>query len=98
MKDNQPHVILEEITDLAKLSEAKALRQQFDQNAAWLESHVSEVYSTHRGKCICIAGQELFAADTASEALAKATAAHPQDKGRFVQYIPKEKVARIYAY
>ena len=54
--------------------------------------------SKHRGKCICVAGEELFVADTAAEALAQATAAHPDDKGRFVHYIPKEKVPRIYAH
>jgi len=35
--------------------------------------------------------------DTAVEALALATAAHPNDRGRFVHYVPREKVARIYA-
>jgi hypothetical protein len=30
--------------------------------------------------------------------LALATAAHPEDDGRFVHYIPREKVARIYAH
>jgi len=40
----------------------------------------------------------LFVADTAGEALAQATVAHPDDKGRFVRYIPKEKVPRIYAH
>jgi hypothetical protein len=35
--------------------------------------------------------------DTTSEAVAKATAAHPEDKGWFTQYIYKEKAARIYA-
>jgi hypothetical protein len=33
-------------------------------------------------------------AETASEALAKATAAHPEDKGRFVHYIPRDNVPR----
>jgi len=55
------------------------------------------VYATHRGKCICIAGEELFVADTAKEAIARATTAHPDDEGWFTRYIPKEKVARIYA-
>ena len=73
-------------------------REQFDRNAAWVQAHASDIYSKHRGQCICIAGEELFVAATAKEALALATAAHPDDKGRFVHYIPKDKVARIYAY
>ena len=98
MTNKRPSIVMEEVTDAAELAEARALREQFDRNSAWLQAHASEVYSKHRGKCICVAGEEVFAADTASEALARATAAHPQDKGRFVHYIPREKVPRIYAH
>jgi hypothetical protein len=90
-------VTMQEVTDAVELAEARAQRQQFDRNSAWLQAHASEVYSKNRGKCICIAGEELFVADSAMEAVAKATAAHPQDKGRFVHYIPKQKLPRIYA-
>jgi hypothetical protein len=62
-----------------------------------LQDNISDIYGKHRGKCICIAGQEVFVADTPSEAIAQATAAHPDDEGWFTRYIPKEKVARIYA-
>jgi len=91
-------IVLEEVTNAAELVEARAQREQFDRNSAWLHAHASEVYPNHRGKCICVAGEELFAADTASEAVALAAAAHPDDKGRFVHYIPKERVPRIYAH
>lgn len=97
MRNGSPAIIVEELTDPTELAAARAQRDQFDRNSDWLQAHSSEVYSTHRGKCICIAGQELFVADTAREALASATAAHPEDFGRFVHYIPKEKVPRIYA-
>jgi hypothetical protein len=89
---------MEEETAPVDLAETQALREQFARNSSWLQTHASEVYSKHRGKCICVAGGELFVADTAREALAQATTAHPHDKGRFVHYIPKEKVPRIYAY
>ena len=36
-------------------------------------------------------------ANTTMEAIAQATAAHPDDEGWFTRYIPKEMVARIYA-
>jgi hypothetical protein len=39
----------------------------------------------------------VFVADTATAAIAQATAAHPDDEGWFTRYIPKEKLARIYA-
>ncbi len=98
MTDRRTPVVMDELVDAAELAEARAQQEQFDRNSGWLQAHASEVYSKHRGKCICIAGEELFVAETASEAVALATAAHPEDRGRFVHYIPKEKVPRIYAH
>jgi hypothetical protein len=94
----RPTVIMEEVTDPEEIVKAQAQRERFDRNWAWFQAHVPEIYSQQRGKCICIAGEELFAADTPKEAIALATAAHPEDEGRFVHYIPREKVIRIYAY
>ena len=68
----------------------------FDKNLGSLQAHGSEVYS-HRGKIICIAGQEMFVGDTVEDVLARAKAAHPNDGGMFTQIIPKERGARIYA-
>jgi len=92
-----PAVVMEEVTDPEELVKARAQDERFDRNFAWLQAHAAEVYTRYRGKCICIAGEELFVADTPEEALALAAAAHPEDDGRFVHYIPREKVARIYA-
>jgi hypothetical protein len=55
------------------------------------------VYPRYRGKCICIAGEELFVADTPEEVLTLAKVANPDDAGYFLYYIPREKLARIYA-
>ena len=93
-----PKVIMEEVTDPEELAKAQVQDARFERNWAWFQAHTAEVYTRYRGKCICIAGEELFAADTPTEALALATAAHPEDDGRFVHYIPREKVARIYAH
>jgi len=98
MTDQSLDIVMEEVTNPEELAEARAQREQFDQNSAWLQANASEVCSRHRGKCICVAGEELFVADTSSEALAKATAAHPHDRGRFVHHTPKERLPRIYAY
>ena len=97
MADKQVPLVMEEVTDPGELAKARAQRERFDRNAAWLQTHATEVYTRHRGKCICIAGEELFVADTPEAALALATAAHPEDNGSFVQYIPQEQLARIYA-
>ncbi|NUQ65599.1 MAG: hypothetical protein HUU20_24280 [Pirellulales bacterium] len=98
MAEETVSVMMEEAVDPVELAEARAQRERFDRNSAWLQAHASEVYAKHRGKCICVAGEELFVADTAREAIARAKAAHPDDIGRFVHYIPKEKVPRIYAH
>jgi hypothetical protein len=88
---------MEEVTDPKELAKAAAQWERFDRNAAWLQAHVQEIYPRYRGKYICIAGEELFVADTPEEAWALATTAHPQDDGCFLRYIPREKLARIYA-
>ncbi len=98
IKQPIPLVVMEEVTDPEELAKAHAQRKRFDRNSAWLQAHIAEVYSRYRGKCICVAGEEVFAADTPEEALRLATEAYPQDTGRFLRYIPCEKVARIYAH
>jgi len=87
-----------EVTDPEECAEVRARFEQFSRNSQWLKEHASEVYSKHRGKHVCIAGQELFVGNSAKEALALAQTVHPDDRGRFVRYIPKERVARIYAH
>ena len=95
--EKQITLVIEEVTDPEALAQARAQRERFDRNSAWLQAHIAEVYSRFRGKCICVAGEELFVADTPEGALAQATASHPEDDGRLIRYIPREKVARVYA-
>ncbi len=95
--DKPSTVEMQEVTDADELAKARKQREQFDRNSVWLQANISDIYAKHRGKCICVAGQEVFVADSASAAIAQATAAHPDDEGWFTRYIPKEKVARIYA-
>ncbi len=96
--NNRSNIIeIEEVVDAAELTKAHQQREQFDRNSAWLQAHISAIYAKHRGKYICIAGQGLFVGDTLQDAITQATTAHPDDEGWFTRYIPKEKVARIYA-
>ena len=97
-KQKIPPVIMDEVNDPEELVKAHIQDERFDRNWTWLQTHASEVYTRHRGKCICVAGEELFVADTPEEVLSLAAAAHPGDDGRFVHYIPRDKVSRIYAY
>jgi hypothetical protein len=80
-----------------EVAKAKAQLERYDRNWDWLEAHASEVYS-HRGKVICVAGQELFVGDTVAEVVAKAKSAHPEDDGRLTRYVPVDKGPRIYAH
>jgi hypothetical protein len=80
-----------------ELAEYRARQEQFDKNLAWLQSNASEVYS-HRGKFLCIAGQELFVGDSVEDVVTRAKAAHPDDHGRFTRYIPLKRAVRIYAH
>jgi hypothetical protein len=89
--------MMEENLGPAELVEARRRREQFDRNHVWLKTQIPEIYRKYRGKCLCIAGQELFAADTVEEAVARARAAHPEDEGWFTRYIPKERAVRVYA-
>ncbi len=97
MSVDEPLIIMEQITDPVELAKAQAREELFERNSVWFDAHATEIYHTHRGKCLCISGEELFVADTPAEALALAKAAHPDDDGRFTRIIPKENLPRIYA-
>lgn len=84
-------------TDHKACADAARRKTRYEENWDWLEAHASEVYA-HRGKFVCIAGQELFVGDAAIDVLRAAEAAHPDDDGRFTRYIPSVMGARIYAH
>jgi hypothetical protein len=87
-----------EVTDALEIAKTKAQRERFRKNADWLQAHVPQVYAQHRGKFICVAGQELFVADTAPEAVAAARKAYPEEDGFLLRYVPREKLERVYAH
>lgn len=97
MADQRPPLVMQEVTDPGELARGQTWRARADRNAAWLQAHAAEIYPRYRGKFVCISGEELFVADTAGEVLALARAAHPEDDGFFLRYIPRDRVARIYA-
>jgi hypothetical protein len=97
MTVKQPAITMEEVSDSIELHKAQAPDARFARNWAWCEAHTTESYAAHRGKCICVAGAELFVAGTPAEVLALAIAARPHDNGRLTRLIPQDKMARIYA-
>ena len=64
MTVKQPPIVIEEVTDPVALTEAHAQDERFARNWAWFEAHAAATYAVHRGKCIGVAGEELFVADT----------------------------------
>lgn len=94
---NAPIVTMELVTDPEELAKARVQDERAKLNYAWFDAHAAELYEQYRGKVLCVAGQELFVADTAEEVVALAKAAHPEDNGRIFRRIPKERAYRIYA-
>jgi len=90
-----PPMVMEEITDPEFVAGHRRRIAAWEKNLAWMNAHVDEVYAKHKGKCICVAGQELFVADTPKEARALAKAAHPDDEGIYSRYIPRNNLPRI---
>jgi hypothetical protein len=97
LRNVPPVLMVTEITDPDELARADAQDDLFGRNLSWFQEHSEEISALHRGRWICIAGQELFAADTSREAISLARAAHPEDDGRFTYRVPEEKAVRIYA-
>jgi hypothetical protein len=95
MAETNP-IVMGEVTDPVELANSRAQNERAGRNSAWLQAHVPEIYSKYRGKCICVAGEELFVADTVAEVMALAKAAHPEDDGAILRYILKEKREMIY--
>jgi len=94
----RPQIEVFELTDPRECELARLQRKQFDRNSAWLQQHIAEVYApANRGKIVCIAGQEAFFGDTDKEVAAHAATAHPDDRGSFIRYIPRQKVTWVYA-
>jgi len=96
--EESPPLVMVEVTDTDEIAKIKAQRERGRNNSDWLQAHVPQVYAQHRGKCICVSGQELFVADTAPEVVAMARKAHPEDDGLLLRYIPRERMERIYAH
>ena len=97
MNSDTPKITMYEETDPVENAKVRERLARFDKNWDWVEENAAEVYS-HRGKHICVAGQQLFVGDSALEALAQARAAHPEDDAPFFQYVPQERCPRIYAF
>ena len=90
-------MVMEVVTDPDVCAALARRKELYDRNCDWLDEHVAEVYS-HRGKFVCIAGQEAFVADCVKEAVNAAKAKYPEDDGRFSLFIPLRKALHVHAH
>ncbi len=91
-------VMVEEQLSPDELAAFRAQGDRAKRNADWIDAHGAEVFAPNRGRYVCIAGCELFVADTVHAAVALAKAAHPEDNGRLLRYLSPVKGPRIYAH
>jgi hypothetical protein len=95
-----PRVEMTEVTPSAEeLAVARARRATFLRNSAWASERGAEISRAHAGRFICVAGGELFVADSPREAHRAAEAAHPAEIGAtFSTYVPAKPRPKIYAH
>jgi hypothetical protein len=93
----RPPIIIEEVTDPAEIARHQAQDERARRNVRWLQAHGADVLPLARGRHLAVACEEAFIADTAQEAWARARAAHPDDPGALLQYVPLGRGPRIYA-
>jgi hypothetical protein len=87
--------MVEAVMDPEEFAEAAARRAQADRNAAWFQEHVGELYLKYRGNYVCVAGQQSFGGQDPYEVLARARAAHPDDQGCYLHYVPRKRLPRV---
>jgi hypothetical protein len=93
-----PAFTVELTTDPVEIARMNEQHARFERNLAWYQAHIAEIVAAHRGKYVCVAGEELFVGDTPEEVLDRAKAAHPEDNGFYFHYIHRQKACRIYAH
>jgi hypothetical protein len=94
---NEPHFTIEEVEDEQEIARFCAQDEQFRRNSKWLQAHWQDLLPQALGKFLAVAGQQPFLADTPEQAWQLAQAAHPEDRGIWVQYVRPERGPRIYA-
>ncbi len=67
-------------------------------NVAWYNAHAGEIHRNHRGKYICVAGEELFVGDDPIVVYSEAVTKHPTHKGATLHFrISTHQGPKIYA-
>jgi hypothetical protein len=94
----QRYFVIEDVADPAEVASFHAMLDAARANRDWLAGQWPRLLPGARGKYLAVAGREAFLAETADEARARARAAHPEDKGLFVQFVPAQRGPKVYAH
>lgn len=89
--------VIEDVSDPDDIRRSHTQDQRHRRNSDWLQTHWADVLPQARGKFVAVAGEEMFIAETPGEAWAWVDAAHPEDSGAIVRYVPTSTGPRLYA-
>ena len=84
------------LVEEAEDAELNRRMARFRRNGEWLSRHGGPLFEQYPGKYIAVSEGEVFVSDQAWQARRLAREKHPDDEP-FVQYVPRESAARIYA-
>jgi hypothetical protein len=93
-----PEVTMEEINDPVEWERARAQIEAHRRNSDWLQTQWPRLLPRALGKCVAVADQEAFIAETSEEAWSWIRANHPNDPGAFIQSVLPSQGPRIYAH
>jgi len=76
--------------------EVKKRFDRYQANIDWVNAHGASLFEKYRGKYIAVSKGVVYAGTTYGEAQRLARAEHPDDEP-YIEYVPVEKMIRIYA-
>src|SRR5262245_14438764 len=86
----KPPSHFEVVTDPDEIEQIRQQHEQAKLNIDWLHTHWHEVLPQAFGKYVAVAGQTAFIGDDPVETRARAVAAHPDDVGVYLHYVPAD--------
>ena len=81
-----PPAIVDVPTTPEERAANRAEHERFLRNVAWFNAHSAALYRDHRGKYVCVAGEELFVGEDPGIVFAEAAAKHPADRGAMFRW------------
>jgi hypothetical protein len=91
--EKEQFLVIDTVTDPAEAARFAELMAAARVNQDWLDGHWDDLLPQARGKYLAVAGRQAFLADTPEEVRAHARAAHPDDKGLIVRFVPMRRAA-----